>query len=408
MDYQFDKQEFSRLLTIAEDFFKQKNYKQAEKYYRIVININSDFDYILNSLSICLIRQEKYKNAQKYLKKALAINPNDNTYLYNLSYCFFELGNYEKALYFLTKITLDFYYIDRAYELIKITRQAIKYDRIYKHFKNIKKVFSLCEYIEAISEIKKGKEDTTFIYRGQRNHFYPLKPSLYRESIRLNEKNPLIKERIENEYKKLEKNITKEFNLKAVAYFNHEMDHFDEVDKLALMQHYRVPTKLLDFTESPLIALYFALEDIDEINYYGKAPCVYVLNIGGFKFNGDGHILSSSQVSNVIDEKTFDSYYEKDNFAFSPKLKNKRLTAQNGIFVAFNKNTTLEASLDEDYLTKIIIPRQKISKIKQELKDMGITPTTIYPDFEGLAKEIKKPRDFAEPIKSLDNKSEAL
>lgn len=52
----------------------------------------------------------------------------------------------------------------------------------------------------------------------------------------------------------------KEFYFQATTMFPQEFEGLSQVDKLAKMQHYRWPTRLIDFTTNPLIALYFACE----------------------------------------------------------------------------------------------------------------------------------------------------
>ena len=372
-------------INIGMFYSSQRRYKSAIKFYKKGIDNYYNNSGVLNSFCETLYKLGRYKEAAKYLGLALNSNNIDTNLCIMLIDSLIQLEKFKDAKSLLTKITVADPNASKAQMQKSLINAGTEYIKNIK-IKNKIVIKSLCDYIETINIIKNNSENV-FIYRGQNNKYFPLLPSLYRKTS----------------YAINEENIIQDFKLKAEAYFNQEMELFDNIDMIALMQHYGIPTRLLDFTESPLIALYFALEKVTS-DMYNVAPCVYCININSFSHNKNGCIFSSKQVQSQDIKKIFK--YTKGTCVFTPKLKNKRLTAQKSIFVLFNENTPLELIINSEDIIKLEINRKDINKIKEELNNIGITPSVVYPDFTGLAEEIKKPHKFLSNNELILNESD--
>ena len=383
----FEMQPDNKLTAINIGMFysSQRRYKSAIKFYKKGIDNYYNNSGVLNSFCETLYKLGRYKEAAKYLGLALNSNNIDTNLCIMLIDSLIQLEKFKDAKSLLTKITVAAPNASKAQMQKSLINAGTEYIKNIK-IKNKIVIKSLCDYIETINIIKNNSENV-FIYRGQNNKYFPLLPSLYRKTS----------------YAINEENIIQDFKLKAEAYFNQEMELFDNIDMIALMQHYGIPTRLLDFTESPLIALYFALEKVTS-DMYNVAPCVYCININSFSHNKNGCIFSSKQVQSQDIKKIFK--YTKGTCVFTPKLKNKRLTAQKSIFVLFNENTPLELIINSEDIIKLEINRKDINKIKEELNNIGITPSVVYPDFTGLAEEIKKPHKFISNNELILNESD--
>lgn len=378
------KQDNKVILNLALSLYVQKKYSLSVKYFKKIIDIKYS-NNVLEIFCDALYHEGKYKDAVEYIETYAKDGFDTDLYI-SLIDKLIEQEQFSLAKKVLNKISISDKNSSKAFQQLSLIEKGENYNAEYK-IKNRKSVTSLCDYIKVINSIKKANPNGIFIFRGQTNKYKPLVPSLFRQKSLIDD----------------EKNIIKDFNLKAEAYFNRDMELFDDVDKVALMQHHGVPTRLLDFSESPLVALYFALEKSPQ-DTNAISPCVYALNLKAFSYNTNGCLLSAKQVAA---SKSSGKIFKHDygTCAFSPKLKNKRLTAQKGVFVLFKDNVALEKTVKKECITKIEIPRTYVAEIKQELSNIGITPSTIYPDFTGLAQEIRTPRKFVDDKPTLKNAS---
>jgi hypothetical protein len=97
-------------------------------------------------------------------------------------------------------------------------------------------------------------------YRGQASIKWELKPTLYRNLIDTGENSEPVK--IARAYKKLENRLLMKFKAYARPHLAFEPSY--DIAWLALGQHFGLPTRLLDWTENPLVAMFFALKDTTE------------------------------------------------------------------------------------------------------------------------------------------------
>ncbi|OEE11606.1 FRG domain-containing protein [Aliivibrio fischeri] len=187
--------------------------------------------------------------------------------------------------------------------------------------------------------------------------------------------------------------------------YNHE--NHEPSSKLAwlcMMQHYGVPTRLLDFSESPYIALYFALE---AYNPQSKADiAIYALDystaidksIEIIKSN-DSTFTDTRQSLNGKKDQIFDETVDRFSYNLlwvtEPLELNARIDRQAGCFlISGNKKVKIEDMLlnDEypiDMLKKYTISGELYQGMFALLRKMNINSKSIYGDLQGLGQSIK-------------------
>lgn len=167
----------------------------------------------------------------------------------------------------------------------------------------------------------------------------------------------------------------------------------DELRCLALMQHHGSPTRLLDFTKSPYVAAFFALERaIDEV-------AVYALNTPALWDAAPR--FDPGLTRDVIDPRLpgiYQRLYAVNRYPVlwfgEPLEMDARLVAQSGLFVIPGVlDQPLEAILEyypggSQMLTKFILPASVREQAMRALYRMNITSATLFPDLDGLARSM--------------------
>jgi hypothetical protein len=124
------------------------------------------------------------------------------------------------------------------------------------------KIQSVADFLNTIYRSTSADEDQILWFRGESsiNWSTPLVPCIYRVLANTfkNLKNDLFNS---NNLKQLEKNLGSDFSRYALPFLIAKGIENSGWNRYFLMQHYKIKTRLLDWTENALLALFFAIED---------------------------------------------------------------------------------------------------------------------------------------------------
>ncbi len=274
-------------------------------------------------------------------------------------------------------------------------------------FDNFEREYTITNIIEFVLDLTNKWEFENKAgcpwFRGQDREKAPL-PALFREK-----------------YDEFHMNTT--FRNRSGALY--DIPDTNRIDQwLFLMQHYGLPTRLLDWTESLLNALFFALDGYNELCECKREvsnPTLWALHplkLNEFtKIENDfPNTWSRHNDKNGINQNPGIEHFrlgfhpEKDwkcplinleivkyPIAIHANFLDLRIFSQQSCFTINGKkeedfetifnNTDL---INNDYFLKFVIPNQYAKKLLNELECMGYNTTKIFPDIEHFAKDLLK------------------
>ena len=288
---------------------------------------------------------------------------------------------------------------------------VIRRYRIPQEPENSIRVGSVRTFLSELEKVKVDKDHVLF-YRGHSKFNYSLSPSIYRNSGWIANEDILFKELI----------------LRCPDQFGNSDSTFQT---LVRMQHYSLPTRLLDITTNPLIAVYFASASAPatglresgevvifkvpktEIKYFDSDTVSVISNISrrpsSFKvprapfprsgFNGTPEIkflLHGIKKEKPYFEPYIDPKHLESVVFVKPKLDNARIIRQDGAFILFGITEVKKnpAIVPTKHLVtpdgkRLLVSGEEKKTIRDQLEILGVTQGTIYPEIERVAEYIK-------------------
>jgi hypothetical protein len=232
--------------------------------------------------------------------------------------------------------------------------------------------------------VRKAKREFTgqVWWRGQRDYAWPLRPSLFRSPTGYDERSAILR-----------------FKQRAFSRHPNLPTTSDLPSWLFLAQHYRLPTRLLDWTESPLIATFFACEqDECHINHSDLIPdadgALFALSpyrLNEVQVGKQGLLMPEDQQCLACLAPAFNENAQESArvIAIRPSEVDVRLMVQISEFTLSGYDVALE-DLDKSaqFIIKFRVDQETKVALRGELKRLGIRLSSIFPDLEHLAEEI--------------------
>ncbi|EGQ7826055.1 FRG domain-containing protein [Vibrio parahaemolyticus] len=233
--------------------------------------------------------------------------------------------------------------------------------------------------------------DSQWVFRGQRCAEWGLMTSIERDLAGVDPST-------------FEMQIVEKFQQRAPHYIKYGTHPQGIVEWLALMQHHGAPTRLLDWTFSPYVAAYFALESASDdcaiwaidYSWLRTKTIVKIMESNITNFQDREGMVTDTWFSKLDFYDLMFNRREKMVIPLVPERLNERQIIQQGLFLfGSHRQYTFESNLEayeEQELSKrfykFVLDKKVRNEALREQSLMNISAATLFPGLDGLSKSL--------------------
>lgn len=225
-------------------------------------------------------------------------------------------------------------------------------------------------WTETLSE---SSDSTRFVFRGQISATWPVSSSLARH---LHAHSPPVRP---DEWRRRELKMYRTFRERILCFCPGLYEHWSPLEILSLMRHHGVPTRVIDFTERPLVAAYFA------VRHASDDSAIWVVDRRHIDFLRRQNELP--EYAGPTHNPDYAKASKHDGATIvKPTPLHPRIAAQSGCLLIPGR---ISVPLGEYLIhSKVVLSESVIFESKMRLSSHMLSDDFLFPDLDAMAAEV--------------------
>ena len=241
-------------------------------------------------------------------------------------------------------------------------------------------ITTIDDLLQFVKELDTAHDGLRLWYRGDDCADRPLVPSIQRTEKGM----------------QLERYMTNDFYIRAHQIMSNPPQKHNYAAWVSIMQHYGLPTRMLDWSKSPLIAAFFATETFatnpdSHATIWVLVPDLFNESMG---FGRCIYPIDADTTQEMLLPAFKHAHHNPELvdriLAVSSIDNNLRMYSQQANFTVHNSEKRLQDICSDDVLYKVIIPRDRKKYFSESLRVFGITESFVYPDLDHISKDLRR------------------